>query len=260
MITIPPWVSIAALVWLLAVLFLPVKGSYGEDPMLAFYFEKYIFPWHLAIVMGYNYSATHTGQWEGNHTLWLIALGVCVLFMLFVQVIRRKAPLLFLRDLITEAAVFAAACGIDPLIYSLRNGFLSGFPSLILIPVEFIVGGLLLAVLPISFIIWLIPTSSLAELNRSREAQERKEVQRRAAAHAAKAAQERKDMDSVHSVTSIPLLITGPYGHQYHRIGISTFSAEYQSDHDSSIVTIHDSDINASGLSANISEGYFYWS
>ena len=258
--TIPAWLSIVALVWLLAVLFLPVKGSYGEDPMLFFYFEKYIFPWHLAIVMGYNYSAWRTGQWEENHDLWLIALAVCILFMLFVQVIRRKAPLLFVRDIITEAAIFALCCEIDPLIYSLRNGFLRGFPSLILLPVEFVFGGLLLAMLPISFIIWLIPTSSLAELNRSREARAQKEAQQRAAARTAAATQERKDMDSVHSVLSIPQCITGPYGHQYHRIGISSFSAEYQSEHDSTIVMIHASDINASGLSANTSEGYFYWS
>ena len=257
--TLPVWLPIIALLWLLAVLFLPIKGSYGEDPALAFYFEKYIFPWHLAIVMGYYCSAEPTGQWAENKDLWLIALAICVLFMFFIQVIRRKSILLFVRDIVTEGALFATAYGIDMLVNFLRNGFLSGFPSVILIPIEFIIGGLLLAMLPISFIIWLIPTSSLAKINHSREEKERNKMKQRAATYAVEDAMRKNDLDSPHSVTSMPSVITGPYNHSYKLIGINSFSAEYQSEHDSSIVTIHDSDINASGQSANITEGYFYW-
>lgn len=257
--TLSVCLPIIAFLWIIVVFFIPCKGSYGEDPALMFYFEKYIFPWHLAIVMGYYYSAEPTGQWAENKNIWLVALAICMLFMFFVQVIRRKSILLFVRDMVTEGAVFATAYGIDKLIDFLRNGFLRGFPSIILIPVEFIMGGLLLAMLPISFIIWLIPTSSLAKVNRSREAQERKQMKQRATTNAVEEAMRKNDLDSPHSVISMPSVITGPYNHSYKLIVKHSFSAEYQSEHDSSIVTIHDSDINASGQSANIAEGYFYW-
>lgn len=73
----------------------------------------------------------------------------------------------------------------------------------------------------------------------------------------AERAQKKKDMDAPLSVQDMPSVITGPYGYKYHRLNMSAFSAEYQSEHDSSIATIHDSDVKPG--SANTSDGYFYW-
>ena len=66
-------------------------------------------------------------------------------------------------------------------------------------------------------------------------------------------------MDAPNSVHSMPSVITGPYGHKYKLGSVNAFSAEYISEHDSTIVTIRNSDLNAAANGAKTTEGYFHW-
>ncbi len=69
---------------------------------------------------------------------------------------------------------------------------------------------------------------------------------------------ERADMDSPFTILDLPDVITGPYQVTYRKTGVYSYGADYYSDHGEA-VTIHLSDIGASGRSAHNSAGYFYW-
>ena len=66
------------------------------------------------------------------------------------------------------------------------------------------------------------------------------------------------DSESPFTILDLPDVITGPYNVTYRKESVSTYSADYLSDHGER-ATIHVADIGVTGRSAQNSFGYFYW-
>ena len=266
--------------WALFALVLPTT-NFNSDPLLQLTFEKSIFPFHNAILFGYTigisgqgchtfmshvvydpdiaYTLSNIPEWSGWAKCYLGVAVFTLLYLVVTNLFLRKSKGIFLRSVLSSLVVFLVFYWFGHFFRILYSNFLLNLLAIALGLGE----AILLAMYPISAILFLLPTSSIAAMNRVREEKERNELRSRAAERATKAAakaeQERADLDTPHSIHNMPSVITGPYGHTYRQISANAFSAEYISDHDSSTVTIHDSDIGIAGNSAMVDGGYYHW-
>lgn len=248
-----------------------------NDHMFRHTFEKSVFPLHNAVMFGFTigisglgchtfmsgsvydpktaYTLTNIPEWSGWAKFFLGVAIFTVLFLAVINLLIRKSPAIFLRMVLSAAATFLLGYWLARIFPFLYTNWL-----LELLTIAFgLVEGLFLAMYPISAILFLLPTSTIAAMNRASEERERKQRSIRAAAQEAADAQEQKDIDAPHSIHTMPSVITGPYGHTYRQISVGAFSAEYLCDHDRSTVTIHDSDLNAAGNGAMVDGGYYHW-
>lgn len=242
-------------------------GSITLEEKAAFYYEKYIFPvmnffilgscigqsghgWIFGVVDGTNkikYTLFNIKDWRFAKYA-LIAGGVCILFIFVVQILLAKNASRFIRDVIFMIAI--SVFGYCTARFAVTvSGF---FLNLLFLPTSAF-AFFCYFMWPVALLLWLLPTSVIAAMNRNLREREKK------AAADGSDQDEREDMDAPHSVLSMPSVITGPYGHKYTRKSINAFSAEYISTYDSSEVTIRNSDLNTAGNGAHTSEGPFYW-
>lgn len=175
--------TVISVIWCVKTLAVCVE----HDEAVVFYFEKYIFPFHTAALLGIavgqsgygsvgmvdftnrglQYTLFNISEWTEMVRWWLVAFGISILFMAFIQIFWTRRPKLFIRDMISMCAVFMACFGI-------ARGCtqVDGWLNFLLIPVHLVAFILYFSWL-ISAGVWLIPARTLAALNRDREARER---------------------------------------------------------------------------------------
>ena len=248
-------------------------GAMALEENAKFYYEKYVFPvincYLLGCCIGQSgygcifgvVDGMNDGSQKIQYTLWnikdwyfakyaLIAAGVSILFIFVVQILLSKNFRLFIRDTLFMIALVAFGYCAGRFAMTV-DGFLL---KLLFLPTSALAFVCQFTWI-IALFLWFLPTHVVAAMNRSREARERNTTPPVDNSRQ----EELEDMDAPHSVHTMPSVITGPYGHTYKLYAIHSFSAEYISTHDTSIVTIRNSDLNAAANGANTSEGYFYW-
>lgn len=254
--------------WIIYAFVLP--GNYSMDNIWEIFFEKIIFLFLNALILGYTvgcsgvggggvtggmlysydikYTIFNIGEWTNWAKCFLVFMILHVILIAIVEIYARKNVHCFIRDCLTLATIFIIGFAIARLFYSLAT---SGFLLSMLMVLVYLGVDIYFIVWLFGMLLWFVPTGNIAKMNQIREAKERSKRGYKKV--------NKIDDDSIHSVHSIPDVITGPYGHSYRRINVSSNSAEYISDHDSSVITIHDNDMTASETGANTEAGYFHW-
>lgn len=256
----------------LGYVFYAIASITAEDAAI-FYYEKYVFPvmnfYLLGCCIGQSgygcifgvVDGTNDGSDKIKYTLsnikdWhfakyaLIAGAVCIAFIFVIQILMAKNVGRFTRDILFMLCLSVFGFCVARFAMTV-DGFLL---KLLFLPTSAL-AFICQFMWPFGLILWFLPTKFIAAMNRVQEEKEKKEV----SAPDSSRQEELEDMAAFHTVQSMPSVITGPFEHTYKLYNIHSFSAEYISLHDSSIVTIRNSDINAAANGAKISEGYFYW-
>ena len=224
--------TIISLIWFVFI----ALPQYVNDKNASFYFNKYIFPFQSALLLGMEAGASGNGgfglfdcgdpigyvktgwnssvpqylqytpfninQWDEQGIAWLIFFGISLVFIAIVQLIFCRSVKNFIRDLISMFAVLIAGCGIA-LLLSKLNGLLGLVATAASIPALIVK----VAIFP-SIIVWLIPTSTLALMNREREARERANIKQ-------KNYQSSYANDETDETEYTPVYVTDDDGNQY---------------------------------------------
>ena len=167
-------------------------ASLTAEENARFYYEKYIFPvmnFYLlgccigqsgygcifGVVDGKNdgsdkikYTLSNIGDWHFAKYA-LIAGGVCVLFIFVVQILKAKKPGRFIRDILFMLSL--SVFGYCTARFAMTvDGFLL---KLLFLPTSAL-AFICQFMWPIGLLLWFIPTSAIAAMNRSREEREKK--------------------------------------------------------------------------------------
>lgn len=261
--------------WALFAFCIP-SSNIGDDSMLEQTVEKSIFIFHNAILFGYTvgmsgrachtflsgilydskvkYTVANIAEWTTWAKVFLAVSAVSVLFLLVVNLFIRRSLSVFLRSVLSAASVFIVGYWLAALLAEMSKSLILGLIVILFSLVEAIV----IALYPISGILFLLPTSVVGAMNRVSEQSGKDAARQSAAAASAAQAKESADLDAPHTVHNLPVTITGPHGHTYRKVAVHSFSSEYISEH-GDLVTIHDSDINAAANGATVDGEYYYW-
>lgn len=215
--------TIISLIWI----FIIALPRYVNDKNASFYVNKYIFPFHSALVLGgfmgagvyagsektawgtvnINMKCTlfNIGEWYKEAGMWLIFFGVSLLFIAFVQLIWCRDIKAFVRDCITMAAVLIASYGVWTFLEFIESSY--GILALLALPIYLVFGIANITIFP-SALLWLLPTSTIAAMNRSSEARERAAIGRKPNLSS-------EDEDIFGETELVPTYVTDDDGNQY---------------------------------------------